>query len=84
MEDKLFSINAAAAFLGGLSPWTIRRYLTLGLLQRTKVGGRTMIWESELRRLIHDETPQEAARRNSAAEIVRNARKLRSAPTATK
>jgi excisionase family DNA binding protein len=65
--EKLYSVQAAAEKLGGLSKWTIYAYLSSGKLKRTKVGGRTMIRESELMRLIHDETPAEAAERNIAA-----------------
>jgi excisionase family DNA binding protein len=60
--EKLYSVQAAAEKLGGLSKWTIYAYLSSGKLKRTKVGGRTMIRESELMRLIHDETPAEARR----------------------
>ncbi|HZR66850.1 MAG TPA: helix-turn-helix domain-containing protein [Terriglobales bacterium] len=52
MEDKLHSIESAAEFLGGLSPWTIRRWLSQGRLQRIKVGSRTMVRESELLRFV--------------------------------
>ena len=52
--DKLYSVNDAAAFLGGLSKYTIHAWLSKGKLQRTKVGSRTMIRESELERVIED------------------------------
>ena len=45
----LLSVEAAAEFLGGLSPSTI------GRLTRVKVGSRTMIRESELLTLIQPE-----------------------------
>lgn len=53
-EDPLFSISDSARYLGGISPWTVRSYITRGLLVRSKVGGRTFVRESELRRIIHD------------------------------
>ena len=53
--DKLHSVESAAEFLGGLSPATIRAWLTQRKLHRVKVGRRTMIRESELRALIHEE-----------------------------
>ena len=53
-KDRLLSIPEAAKFLGGLSPWTIHAWLSKGKLQRTKVGGRTMIRESELQKVIED------------------------------
>jgi excisionase family DNA binding protein len=52
--EKLYSVPAAAKFLGGLSKWTIHAWLSKGKLQRTKVGGRTMIRESELAKMIQD------------------------------
>lgn len=52
-EDKLFSVKGAAAYLQ-LSPWTIAEWLTRGKLRRTKVGRRTFIRESELRKAICD------------------------------
>jgi len=52
--EKLLSVPEAAALLGGISKWTVHAWLSQGKLQRTKVGGRTMIRESELQRVIHD------------------------------
>jgi excisionase family DNA binding protein len=51
-RSKLYSIRDAAEFLGGISPWTIHSWLSHGRLQRVKVGARTMIRESELRKMI--------------------------------
>ena len=53
-SDSLLSVENAALRLGGLSKWTIYAWLSQGKLQRTKVGGRTMIRESELARVIQD------------------------------
>ncbi len=47
-EDPLLSIDESAKYLGGISPWTIRSYLSSGRLKRTKVGRRTMIRTSQL------------------------------------
>jgi excisionase family DNA binding protein len=52
--DTLLSVNEAARRLGGISKWTIHAWLSQGRLQRTKVGGRTMIRESELEKVIQD------------------------------
>lgn len=52
--DTLFSVNEAAIYLGGISKWTIHKWLSEGIIQRTKVGGRTMIRESELQKMIQD------------------------------
>jgi len=56
--DTLLSIEEAARRLGGLSKWTIHSWLSQGKLRRTKVGSRTMVRESELARVIRDETPK--------------------------
>jgi excisionase family DNA binding protein len=52
--ENLLSVEEAARRLGGLSKWTIHAWLSSGRLQRTKVGGRTMIRESELSKVIED------------------------------
>jgi excisionase family DNA binding protein len=59
--EKLFDVEASAQMLGGVSPWTIRAWLSEGKLQPTKVGRRTMIRESELERFLQAE--QQAAGR---------------------
>ena len=56
LMDTLLSIEEAARRLGGLSKWTIHAWLAKGKLRRTKVGSRTMIRESELARVIRDES----------------------------
>lgn len=52
--EPLLSIEEAARRLGGISKWTVHTWLSQGRLQRTKVGGRTMIRESELAKVIED------------------------------
>jgi excisionase family DNA binding protein len=52
--ENLMSIDEAAKRLGGISKWTVHAWLSQGKMQRTKVGGRTMIRESELQRVIDD------------------------------
>lgn len=52
--DTLLSVEEAAKRLGGISKWTVHSWLSKGRLQRTKVGGRTMIRESELAKIIQD------------------------------
>jgi len=52
--ERLYSVPEAAKLLGGISKWTIHAWLSQGKLQRTKVGGRTMIRESELGKVIQD------------------------------
>lgn len=53
-SDVLLSVSEAAKRLGGISKWTVHSWLSQGKLRRTKVGGRTMIRESELQRVIED------------------------------
>jgi excisionase family DNA binding protein len=54
MEDQLLSVSEAARKLGGISVWTVHAWLSQGRLQRTKIGGRTMIRESQLAKVIDD------------------------------
>jgi excisionase family DNA binding protein len=56
--EKLYLVNEAAEVVR-VSPWTIWAKLKNGELLRTKVGGRTVIRESELQKLIVDQ-PVEA------------------------
>jgi len=51
--EKLYSVEEAAKALG-ISYWTVWAKLKKGTLLRTKVGGRTVIRESELLKLIVD------------------------------
>jgi excisionase family DNA binding protein len=51
-QDSLLSVEEAARRLGGISKWTLHAWLSQGRLQRTKVGSRTMIAESELQKVI--------------------------------
>jgi excisionase family DNA binding protein len=52
MEDKLFSVEDAALYLGGISIWTVRAWLSQGRMNRSKIGARTMIRRSELDKII--------------------------------
>jgi excisionase family DNA binding protein len=63
--DALFSVEEAAQRLGGISKWTLHAWLSQGRLQRTKVGSRTMIRESELEKLIKDGGKSRSRRRDS-------------------
>lgn len=65
---RLHSMESAGQFLGGISPWTIRRWVTQGKLTRVKVGSRTMVREDELLAIVRPETPAQAAARNSKRE----------------
>jgi len=54
-RDRLHSVESAAEFLGGVSPSTIRSWLTQGRLHRVKIGRLTRVHESELLALIKPE-----------------------------
>jgi excisionase family DNA binding protein len=66
--DNLLSVEEAAQRLGKISVWTVRAWLSQGKLRRTKVGGRTMIRESELQRVIEDGGKSHTPRANSSEE----------------
>jgi excisionase family DNA binding protein len=54
MTDSLLSVPQVAERLGGISKWTVYAWLSQGRLRRTKVGGRTMVRESELSKVINE------------------------------
>lgn len=66
MENNLLSVEEVARRLGGLSKFTIHTWLSQGRLRRTKVGGRTMIRESELQKVIEDGGKSPAPRKATA------------------
>jgi excisionase family DNA binding protein len=51
--ERLLSVTEAAKQLG-ISKFTIEAWLSKKKLQRTKVGRRTMIRESELEKVLDD------------------------------
>jgi excisionase family DNA binding protein len=57
---KLYSIDEAAAFLGGVSKFTVHAWLAKGVLRRTKVGRRTMIRQCDLEAFIASCNPETA------------------------
>jgi excisionase family DNA binding protein len=63
--DSLLSVEEVARKLGGISKWTVHAWLSQGKLRRTKVGGRTMVRESELARVIEDGGKSPGPRRKS-------------------
>jgi excisionase family DNA binding protein len=52
--EELYSVKTAAKRLGGVSVWSVYAWLSQGRLQRTKIGRRTMISESELARFVRE------------------------------
>jgi len=69
--DQLVSVTEAARRLGGISKWTVHAWLSQGRLQRTKVGGRTMIRESELAKVIQDGGKSKAPKHASSTRSER-------------
>jgi excisionase family DNA binding protein len=66
--ENLLSVSAAARRLGGISKWTLHAWLSQGKLQRTKVGGRTMIRESELAKVIQEGGKSPAPKRGKQGQ----------------
>jgi excisionase family DNA binding protein len=64
--DELIDVSEAARRLGGVSKWTVYAWLSQGRLRRTKVGGRTMIRQSELEKVIEDGGKSHGPRRAKA------------------
>jgi excisionase family DNA binding protein len=62
--DTLISVEDAARLLGGISKWTVYRWLSQNKMQRTKVGSRTMIRESELQKVIEEGGKSRAPKRH--------------------
>jgi len=60
LDEDLYTVAAGAEELQ-ISPWTLWAKLKNSEITRTKVGGRTFIRASELRKLIVDQ-PKKAAR----------------------
>lgn len=48
---KLYNLNAAAAELGGISPWTLRKLIYKGTIAVVHIGNRVLIPEAELDRI---------------------------------
>jgi excisionase family DNA binding protein len=61
--ERLYSVDEAAELLR-LSHWTIWGWLKAGKLRGAKVGGRRVIRESELQRIIVDD-PRPSAHKSA-------------------
>ena len=68
MAEALLSVSEAAKRLGGISKWTVHAWLSQGRLRRTKVGGRTMIRESELAKVIEEGGKSPSPRKRNEAK----------------
>ena len=56
--EPLYSVEEAAKRLGGVSKFTVYAWLNRGLLERTRVGGRVMVRESSLLKLLEQGNEQ--------------------------
>lgn len=63
-SGKLYSVEGAAAFLGGISKNTVHAWLCSGKLRRTKIGARTMVSERDLLAFIARCNPEDESERN--------------------
>jgi excisionase family DNA binding protein len=64
--ETLWTVQDAAKYLH-VNKITVYRWLAEGKVMRTKVGGRTLIRESELLRIIEDNAPARELRRHVKA-----------------
>lgn len=65
--EALYSVEEAAKKLGGVSKFTIYAWMSRGVLERTRVGGRVMVRESSLLKLL-DQCSQQQARRGEKGD----------------
>jgi excisionase family DNA binding protein len=62
--EPLYSVKEAAKKLGGVSKFTIYAWMSRGVLERTRVGGRVMVRESSLLKLLERGDQRAASQRN--------------------
>ena len=60
--EPLYSVTEAARMLGGISRFTVYAWMNRGLLERTRVGGRVMVRESSLLKLLEQGNREDTAR----------------------
>jgi excisionase family DNA binding protein len=65
--ETLYSVQEAAKKLGGVSKFTLYAWMRRGMLERTRVGGRVMIRESSLLKLLQRSNERGAS--DSRAEV---------------
>ncbi len=56
--ETLYSVADAGRMLGGVSKFTIYAWMSRGLLERARVGGRVMVRESSLLKLLERSNQQ--------------------------
>lgn len=63
-EKMLWNVKEAGSALG-LSPWTIRRYISDGRLRQVRLGRRVLVEPAECRRLVEESrSPSPVGRRD--------------------
>jgi excisionase family DNA binding protein len=65
--EPLYSVAETAKRLGGISRFTVYAWMNRGVLERTRVGGRVMVRESSLLKLLERSNRQGSARRKGSA-----------------
>ena len=68
--ETLYSVEEAARKLGGVSKFTIYAWMSRGKLERTRVGGRVMVRESSLLRLLQEGERRDGDRRKDGGSHV--------------
>ena len=53
-QVRAYSIEKSAELLGGLSPWTIRKWIAEKKISSCKLGGRRVIPQSEISRILSE------------------------------
>ena len=66
--ERLYSVVEAAKALGDVSVWSVRAWLSQGKLERTKVGGRTMVSERALEEFVRNSTKMDRGIRKYAGQ----------------
>lgn len=57
MTQRLYSIEQASRYLGGVSPHTLRKRVQTGDVTVTRLGKRTMLSQEELDRISREGLP---------------------------
>ena len=65
--ETLYSVEEAARKLGGVSKFTIYAWMSRGVLERTRVGGRVMVRESSLLKLLQGSERQSSKRKSGGS-----------------
>ena len=63
--ETLYSVEEAAKKLGGVSKFTIYAWMSRGTLERTRVGGRVMVRESSLLKLLQRSSERQSNSRKN-------------------